>query len=110
MSELEKKWANVRVAAGRRSWLFEAYRKNSIPPSHWEDLTRSIFNEIEATIAHAANGKVSVDNVPTVGTLTASAAGSIGSNADWLNEIHPNMQGWNKMAKVWHGEIKNPLP
>ena len=93
-----------------KPWLKRAYDKNSIPASHWEDLTGSIFNDVASTVADWTKERPSVHMVPTVGTLTAAAAGSTGSNADWLNEIHPNRQGWDKLAKVWHSEIKNLLP
>ena len=93
-----------------KPWLKRAYDKNKIPPSHWEDLTGSIFNDVASTVAGWTKNRPSVHIVPTVSTLTAAAAGSAGSNADWLNEIHPNRQGWDKLAKVWHSEIKNLLP
>jgi len=32
-----------------------------------------------------------------------------GSDADWLNEIHPNGQGWEKLAKVWMQNISEVL-
>ena len=47
--------------------------------------------------------------VPTDGVLTPSTAGTTGSDADWLNEIHPNASGWRKLAKVWHAKLKATL-
>jgi hypothetical protein len=44
--------------------------------------------------------------VPTDGTLTPAAPGSTGDNGDWINEIHPNAAGWNKLAAVWQTAIQ----
>ena len=100
---------NAPATPGGRTWLREAYLKNSIPNSHWEDLTGSIFNDIEATIRQWSVDRPSVRVVPTVNTLTAALASSTGSDADWLNEIHPNGSGWRKLAGVWRTSIKNVL-
>lgn len=93
-----------------KPWLKRAYDKNRIPESLWEDLTGSIFNDVESTVAGWTAGRPNVHAVPTVGKLIPAAEGSVGSNADWLNEIHPNTSGWGKLAKVWHQEIKDVLP
>jgi hypothetical protein len=93
-----------------KPWLKRAYDKNGIPEPLWEDLTGSIFNDVASTVTGWRAGRPNVFPVPTVNTLTPAAAGSVGSNADWLNEIHPNKQGWGKLAKVWHQSIKTVLP
>ena len=92
-----------------RSWLFEAYNTNSIPGTLWPDLTDSLFNDIQTTMVGWAQGRTNVHIVPTDGTLTPAAAGSTGSDADWLNEIHPNARGWTKLAGVWRDEIKQVI-
>jgi hypothetical protein len=40
--------------------------------------------------------------------LPANALSS-GDSGDWLNEIHPNHAGWQKLAAVWKTAIKNVL-
>ena len=101
---------NAPASAGGRTWLFEAYNKNNIPEPLWPDLTGSIFKDIETTVADWTVGRPNVHLVPTVGKLIPAAAGSVGSNADWLNEIHPNRSGWGKLAPVWRRAIKKVLP
>ena len=101
---------NAPASAGGRTWLFEAYNKNNIPEPLWPDLTGSIFKDIETTVADWTVGRPNVHLVPTVGKLIPAAAGSVGSNADWLNEIHPNRTGWGKLASVWHQTIKKVIP
>ncbi len=101
---------NAPASTGGRTWLFEAYNKNNIPEPLWPDLTGSIFKDIETTVADWTVGRPNVHLVPTVGKLIPAAAGSVGSNADWLNEIHPNRSGWGKLAPVWRRAIKKVLP
>jgi hypothetical protein len=94
---------------GGRSWLEESYNTNRIPPHLWEDLTDSIFNDVQTAIAGWALGRANVFTVPTDGVLTPAAASSQGSDGDWLNEIHPNASGWHKLAAVWHAKLKEIL-
>lgn len=94
---------------GGRSWLEEAYNTNHIPAHMWPDATDSIFNDVQTTIAGWTVGRANVHIVPTDGTLTPAAAGTTGSDGDWLNEIHPNASGWHKLAKVWHAKLKEIL-
>jgi hypothetical protein len=100
---------NAPAFPGGRSWLFDAYTRNSIPPALWPDLTDSIFNDVQTTIAGWTVGRPSVFTVPTDGTLTPADPLSNGDSGDWLNEIHPNHAGWQKLAAVWKTAIKNVL-
>lgn len=100
---------NAPAFEGGKAWLYEAYRKNSIDPSLWPDLTDGVFNELQFTIAGWAKGSDSVFVVPTDGTLTPAEAGSTGDDGDWLNEIHPNESGWKKLAAVWHSTISKNI-
>jgi hypothetical protein len=94
---------------GGKAWLQQAYRKNAIPPALWPDLTDSIFNDVQTTIAGWAMGRPNVFVVPTDGTLTPAQAGSTGNSGDWVNEIHPNASGWKKLAPIWRNAIKAVL-
>jgi hypothetical protein len=100
---------NAPVFPGGRAWLFDAYTKNSIPTGLWPDLTDSIFNDVQTTIAGWATGRPNVFSVPTDGTLTPALPLAPGSSNDWLNEIHPNQSGWKKLAAVWRDSILGEL-
>lgn len=100
---------NAPAFRGGKAWLYEAFKKNSIPESFWPDLTDSIFNDVQTSVAGWTFGRDKVFTVPTDGVLTPSAAGTTGSDGDWLNEIHPNASGWHKLAKVWHAKLKDIL-
>lgn len=96
---------NAPASPGSQSWLWTAFVKNGIPPALWQDLADLIFFQLQMAIANWTRDRPNVHVVPTTGTLTPAAAGSTGSSNDWLNEIHPNQQGWRKLAKVWHQTV-----
>jgi hypothetical protein len=101
---------NAPAFPGGRAWLYEAYRKNAIPPQLWPDLTGAIFAEVQSAVAGWASGRADLHCVPTTGTLVAADPAATGSSGDWLNEIHPNAAGWEKLAGVWQNAIKKILP
>lgn len=100
---------NAPAFPGGRSWLFDAYTKNSIPTALWPDLTDSIFNDVQTTIASWATGRPNVFTVPTDGNLIPARPLDPASSNDWLNEIHPNQSGWKKLAVVWREAILGQL-
>lgn len=100
---------NAPALPNGKAWLYEAYTKNHIPEAIWPDLTDSIFNDVQTTVALWAQGRANVHLVPTDGTLTPATPGSTGDSGDWINEIHPNAAGWKKLAAVWQTAIKGVL-
>lgn len=113
---------NVPVArnapALRKAWLYDAYRKNGIPTetnavpfSLWAELTSAIFHALEAAVSGWAVGRQGVHVVPTahVALLPADPL-SQGESGDWINEIHPNVAGWRKLAPEWRRTIGLQLP
>jgi len=101
---------NAPVPLFNRAWLYPAYVANGVDPSLWPSLTQAVFAEIQATVQGWAQGRQHVYLVPTRGVLVPAAAGSTGSSNDWLNEIHPNRNGWKKLAPVWRNTIRPRLP
>ncbi len=101
---------NAPAFPGGRSWLYEAYVKNSIPPQLWPDLTSGIFAEVQTAVSGWASGRSGLHCVRTNGTLAAADPDAQGDSGDWLNEIHPNGSGWKKLAGVWQKALKKVLP
>lgn len=82
-------------------WLFAAYTKNGIAPSVWPDLTEALFSEVRKTVEAWPVGRTGVHAIPTTGLLEAAKEGEPGESGDWINEIHPNKNGWRKQVSAW---------
>lgn len=87
--------------AVKKAWLYEAYVKNRIPRGLWPGVTRLIFDSIGEELAAWTAGRPNVALVPTRGVLTPADPDSSGDSGDWINEIHPNRRGWEKLAPIW---------
>ena len=88
-------------------WLYTAYQKNSIDPSLWGELTKGLFADIQKTVHGWAVGRTGVVIVDTTGLLTMADATSSGDSGDWVNEIHPNENGWKKQVPPWLAVLPN---
>ncbi|OWQ45757.1 hypothetical protein CDL60_18000 [Roseateles noduli] len=87
--------------AVKEAWLYNAYVKNNIPSRLWRGVTKEIFGSISEELLSWTDKRPSVSLVPTRDVLTPAAAGSTGNSGDWINEIHPNRNGWKKLAPIW---------
>lgn len=102
----------------KKAWLSEAYRKNGIPPesggapfSLWQELTATIFQTLEAVVSGWPAGRMGVMPVPTAQVpLVPADPKSRGESGDWINEIHPNVAGWRKLAPAWRDAIHTVVP
>lgn len=92
--------------AVRESWLYAAYRKNSIPERLWPEVTAAIFGSIADELSTWAVNRPSVSLVPTRGVLQPADPKSHGDSGDWINEIHPNRKGWAKLAPIWRATYR----
>ena len=93
-----------------RAWLSTAYQANGIVPALWGDLTTALFDRVGLAVQGWARGRQGVYLVPTRGVLDPADPASTASSHDWLNEIHPNASGWEKLAPVWRQAILAQLP
>lgn len=100
---------NAPAFPGGRSWLYEAFTKNKVPAKLWPQLTDAIFAEIKSAVDGWAKVRSDVIVVPTTGTLSPAASDALGNSGDWLNEIHPNASGWDKLGSVWRDTILGRL-
>lgn len=91
--------------AVKKAWLFEAYTKNKIPRGLWADTTKAIFDSIGAELDSWRAGRPNVSLVPTRGVLDPADPTSQGESGDWINEIHPNRRGWQKLAPIWRASF-----
>jgi lysophospholipase L1-like esterase len=92
----------------KRAWLKNAYEKNGIHESMWVPITQIIFGRLQDVVRDWSLNE-GVSRVPTQGTLTPAVPGSTGPSGDWINEIHPDASGWEKLASIWRQELLKKL-
>ncbi len=95
-------------------WLFPALTRAKIPEPDWIALADYLLAALRDTIVGLAKpGVKQLANfhvVDTQGTITRAALGSVGESNDWLNEIHPNKNGYEKIARKLSEKLGMLLP
>ncbi len=86
-------------------WVYKALRLKGVPPEFWQNITDHIFNELAKTLLQF-NGTNNFHVIDTRGLLTRAIAGEKGSSNDWLNEIHPNSKGIEKLCNKINSVLK----
>jgi len=88
--------------AARGPWLFKALRKKGVPKKMWLKISDYIIDELAKGIIDLGEGgseeQPNFHVVDTRGTLNRAELDSRGRNNDWVNEIHPNANGYEKLA------------
>lgn len=94
---------NAPAAPGIGPWLYKAFTQKNIPQTYWNDLANILMDELAGIIRRfddlGANLKL-LDTLNNV-QLVRAANGSTGDSGDWLNEIHLNDSGKDKIARYW---------
>jgi hypothetical protein len=86
-------------------WLFRALSDKGIPPAMWQQVSDRMLDKLAEAIL-ALDGRTSPTGLPnffvvnTRGVLSRARPETTGSEADWLNEIHPNASGNGKLAGI----------
>lgn len=88
-------------------WLYPAVVKSEIPKEDWIEVSKYLIDQLAIGILDLQKD-TKLKNfhvVDTRNTLKMAALDTSGDNGDWLNEIHPNADGYKKIAQVIEGEI-----
>jgi hypothetical protein len=84
-------------------WTFPALVRGQVPQAHWVGISDYLADALADAILALASGPDAIANfhvVDTRNTLARAELGHQGNSNDWLNEIHPNADGYEKLAKV----------
>jgi len=92
------------AAPGRGPWLLPALKAHGIPEPMHQPLTDHLIERLAGVVRTLGHANVHV--IDTLGALTRAVAGATGDSNDWLNEIHPNRRGYDKLALVWRAAIE----
>jgi lysophospholipase L1-like esterase len=93
---------------GKGPWLCEAFRAHNIPEMMWVPLMELLFGRLRSLIMQLALPNVFV--IDTLGTLVRAQTTDTGPTLHWLNEIHPNADGYRELAKRWKQGVEAVLP
>lgn len=93
-----------------RPWLYPAFKKREIPIKLYVPLAEYLLDRLAATLEDLENSLPDFHVVNTLGRLARAKLGSKGNSGDWLNEIHPNSDGYRKIADRIVRKIHSVLP
>ena len=81
-------------------WLYKAFMQKNIPTQYWNALSDALMNELADLLRSFVNISTNLRLVDTLAQvqLNRASADSTGSSGDWLNEIHLNNAGKDKVA------------
>lgn len=91
----------------RGPWLLPALVAVNAPEQLYNDITRLVFDRLAETLLSFADESEGIYVVDTRASLVPATEHSTGPDGDWLNEIHPNIQGYAKIAARIAAEIIN---
>jgi len=90
------------IVATLGPWIYRALTRSVVPERDWVRLTDYLFDQLAEGILELGRRPHGLENfhvIDTRNTLVRAAAGTVGDSGDWLNEIHPNEDGYGKLAK-----------
>lgn len=90
------------IVATAGPWIYRALIQAGIPEHDWQLLTDYLFDQLAEGILELTRPPHTLPNfhvIDTRNTLQRAEPGSVGISGDWLNEIHPDEDGYKKLAK-----------
>lgn len=83
-------------------WIYTALQRSQVPEYDWLAVTDYLFDTLAEGILELArppHGLPGFHVINTRKSLQRAALDTVGDSGDWLNEIHPNEDGYRKLAK-----------
>lgn len=90
-------------------WIYRAFVENKIPKKDWLKLSDYLLDRLAEGHLELAGELKEFHVVDTRKKLVRAALGTTGADADWLNEFHPNGDGYTKMAKALEPSLNKLL-
>ncbi len=90
-------------------WLYKAFNNRKVPQKDWIALADYLIDSLADSILGLQNGSNKISNfhvVDTRNTLTRAKLQDFGPTTHWLNEIHPNHDGYKEIGrKIERGKL-----
>ena len=90
------------IVATLGPWIYKALTRSRIPEHDWPVLTDYLFDQLAEGILELTRPPHTLPNfhvIDTRNTIRRAELNTVGNSGDWLNEIHPNEDGYKKLAK-----------
>lgn len=87
-------------------WLYPTMQQAEIPQSDWIELSDYLFDRMAELLLSLPAQIPDFHVVDTRHTLDRAALNTTGNSGDWLNEIHPNKNGYKKLADKIEAVLK----
>jgi len=84
-------------------WLYKGLVKAEIPEAAWSGISDYLIDRLARGILKLQQGRKKLENfhvVDTRGLLKRARLDTAGESGDWLNETHPDFDGYRKLAKA----------
>jgi lysophospholipase L1-like esterase len=92
--------AKARCLVRLGPWLYKALKYQKIPETYWYQISDALFQSLRDTLLELpAIIDTSFNVLNTCDTLKRAANHQSGNTNDWLNEIHPNAAGLEKIGE-----------
>lgn len=79
-------------------WLHAAFKHKRIPETYWYEISDHLFQKLRDVLLDLPAIDASFHIVNTCDTLQRAEHKQTGNSNDWLNEIHPNATGLEKIG------------
>lgn len=80
-------------------WLHPAMKAAGLSDAEMRSVADAVVVELNRHLQDLCGRNRNVHLIGLPGLLTPAAPGSTGESGDWLDEIHPNRQGFDKLAR-----------
>ena len=93
-------------------WIYPVLVKANVPESQWNAISDYLVDALRNTIKGLARGANKLPNfhvVDTQDTITPAALGETGESGHWMNEIHPNADGYTELASKISKRVRRYL-
>jgi lysophospholipase L1-like esterase len=90
-------------------WLYPCMLNAEIPKHDWIDVSDYLFDQLAERLLSLSRGANPISDfhvIDTRNTLTRATLNSTGNSGDWLNEIHPNKNGYKKIARLIEQKLR----
>ncbi|MFZ5502626.1 MAG: SGNH/GDSL hydrolase family protein [Pseudomonadota bacterium] len=81
-------------------WLYRAFTQKNIPESHWAALSDALMDDLAELLRDFRTTGTNLKLIDTLKYVALNRADAT-DNGDWLNEIHLNNSGKDKIARYW---------